>query len=89
MVEVFPDRRGNVRNVEVLVKSAQDGTIVYKPSVGQKLRRHVNSLLVLVPVEDQVDEECSEGGVRDGELPQEEDGAPGFVRSSGGTVSLA
>ena len=44
---------------------------------------------MLVPVEDQVDEVQSEGGVLDGELPQEEDGAPVFVRSSGGTVSLA
>ena len=89
VAEVFPDRFGNVRNVEVLVKSAQDGSILYKPGVGQKLRRHVNSLLVLVPAEDQVDEVHSEGGVLDGELPQEEDGAPVFVRSSGGTVSLA
>ena len=86
---MFPDRFGNVRNVEVLVKSAQDGSIIYKPGVGHKLRRHVNNLLVLVPVEDQVHEEHTEGDVHDGELPQEEDGAPVFVRSSGGTVSLA
>ena len=28
VVDVFPDRFGNVRNVEVLVKPAQDGTSI-------------------------------------------------------------
>ena len=53
VVEVYPDRFGNVRNVEVLVKPAQDGSSIYKPSGGQLLRRHVNNLLLLVPVEEQ------------------------------------
>ena len=53
VVEVYPDRFGNVRNVEVLVKPAQDGSSIYKPSGGQLIRRHVNNLLLLVPVEEQ------------------------------------
>ena len=53
VVEVYPDRFGNVRNVEVLVKPAEDGSIIYKPSGGQLIKRHVSNLLLLVPVEDQ------------------------------------
>ena len=63
VVDVFPDRLGNVRNVEILVKSLQDGSRQYVPSAGMRLRRHVNNVLVLVPVEDQ----------SNGELQQEED----------------
>ena len=63
MVDVFPDRLGNVRNVEILVKLLQDGSRQYVPSAGMRLRRHVNNVLVLVPVEDQ----------SNGELQQEED----------------
>ena len=53
VVEVYPDRFGNVRNVEVMVKPAQDGSSIYKPSGGQLIRRHVNNLLLLVPLEEQ------------------------------------
>ena len=63
MVDVFPDRLGNVRNVEIVVKSLQDRSHQYVPSVGMRLRRHVSNILILVPVEDQVL----------GELQQEED----------------
>ena len=63
VVDVFPDRLGNVRNVEILVKSLQDESRQYVPSAGMRLRRHVNNVLVLVPVEDQ----------SNGELQQEED----------------
>ena len=63
VVDVFPDRLGNVRNVEIVVKSLQDGSHHYVPSVGMRLRRHVSNILILVPVEDQVL----------GELQQEED----------------
>ena len=53
VMEVYPDRFGNVRNVEVMVKSAQDGTRTYEPTGGRLLRRHVSNLLLLVPAEDQ------------------------------------
>ena len=89
VVEVYPDRFGNVRNVEVLVKSTQDGSILYKPGAGQRLRRHVNNLLVLVPAEEQADQVSLDTVTQDGELPHEEDGCLEFMRSSGGTVSLA
>ena len=53
VVDVYLDRFGNVRNVEVFVKSAQDGSSIYEPSGGQLIRRHVSNLLLLVPEEDQ------------------------------------
>jgi hypothetical protein len=46
-----------VRNVQVLVKPNQDGSIKYKPSQGYQLKRHVSKLLVLVPAEEQDDVE--------------------------------
>ena len=70
MVEVSPDRFGNVRNVEILVKPAQDGSRVYKPSGGQLLRRHVSNLLLLVPVEDQDASQAVEAS-KDAELSEE------------------
>ena len=87
VVDVFPDRFGNVRNVEVMVKPTQDGCPRYHPSGGQKLRRHVSNLVVLVPAEDQVTEDTPVRGLDVGELHQAEDYASGVLRSSGGTVS--
>ena len=55
VVEVFPDKSGTVRNVQVLVKPSQDGSSKYIPSKGYELKRHVSKLLLLVPVEDQED----------------------------------
>ena len=57
VVEVYPDKTGAVRNVQVLVKPNQDGSIKYKPSQGYQLKRHVSKLLVLVPAEEQDDVE--------------------------------
>ena len=53
VVEVYPDKTGTVRNVQVLVKPNQDGTSKYKPSQGYEVKRHVSKLLLLVPAEDQ------------------------------------
>ena len=53
VVEVYPDKSGTVRNVQVLVKPSQDGSNKYIPSKGYELKRHVSKLLLLVPVEDQ------------------------------------
>ena len=50
--EVYPDGKGVVRNVQVTVASKQDGTPHYKSSSLVKLRRHVNNLIVLHPVEE-------------------------------------
>ena len=85
---MFPDRFGNVRNVEVMVKPTQDGSTHYQSSGSQKLRRHVSNLLVLVPFEDRVTGDVPVGGSDIGELTQVEDNASGVSRSSGGTVSL-
>ena len=61
VTEVYPDRRGNVRNVQVQVKPQQDSTVNYKPSKGYELNRHVSRLIVLVPVEEQdVQEDTTE-----------------------------
>ena len=69
VVEVYPDKKGTVRNVLVQVKPNQDGTSKYKPSKGYELKRHVSKLLLLVPVEDQGhaeqdDEEDDSKGVK-------------------------
>ena len=53
VVEVYPDKSGTVRNVQVLVKPGQDGSSKYKPSNGYEIKRHVSKLLLLVPAEDQ------------------------------------
>ena len=53
VVDVYPDRFGNVRNVEILVKPKQPGSGSYVPSSGYQVKRHVSKLIVLVPVEDQ------------------------------------
>ena len=53
VVEVYPDKVGTVRNVQVLVKPNQDGSSKYKPLKGYEIKRHVSKLLVLVPAEEQ------------------------------------
>ena len=53
VVEVYPDKFGTVRNVQVLVKPNQDGSSKYNPCRGYELKRHVSKLLVLVPAEEQ------------------------------------
>ena len=53
VLQVFPDRRGFVRNVVVQVKSKQENSVAYKSSKGYELSRHVSKLIVLVPIEDQ------------------------------------
>ena len=60
MLEAYPDRRGNVRNVQVEVHPKQEGVGPYKPSKGIELNRHVSRLIVLVPVEDQEQSEDSQ-----------------------------
>ena len=89
VVDVFPDRFGNVRNVEVISKPVQDGSRKYEPSLGQRMRRHVSNLIVLVPAEDRCSGDgCSGVRVDLGEHTQEEDEASDVLRGSGGSVSL-
>ena len=52
-MEVYPDKTGALRNVEVRVKPNQDGSMRYKPSLGYQVKRHVSKLLLLVPAEEQ------------------------------------
>ena len=61
--EVYPDTKGNVRNVEVRVMNKQDGSSSYKPSQPNYLKRHVNHLLLLMPVDEE------EEGHADDQLP--------------------
>ena len=49
----FPDRFNKVRNVEVKVVPAQDGSKDYRSVKPNHLKRHVSNLIVLVPVEEQ------------------------------------
>ena len=45
----------------VLVKPNQDGSAKYKPAQGYEIKRHVSKLLVLVPVEEQEEENATSG----------------------------
>ena len=51
--KVFPDRRGNVRNVQVMVKPKQGGSVQYVPSKAIYLDRHVSNLVVIVAADEQ------------------------------------
>ena len=57
VMEVYPDKTGTVRNVLVQVKPIQDGSSKYKSSQGYQVKRHVSKLLLLVPAEDQENNE--------------------------------
>ena len=52
MTEVFPDRNGVVRNVEVKVAPRFKGSGQYKSQVLYKLKRHISNLIVIVPAEE-------------------------------------
>ena len=49
----YPDDQGQVRNVEVKVVPSQTGSPSYSPGKPNFLKRHVASLIVLVPAEEQ------------------------------------
>ena len=55
--KVFPDRRGNVRNVQVMVKPKQGGSIQYVPTKAIYLDRHVSNLMVIVAADDKEHDE--------------------------------
>ena len=57
--DVFPDASGKVRNVAVIVKPRQGGSKDYVAMKPISLNRHVNNLVVLVPIEDQEVQEQS------------------------------
>ena len=48
----YPDSHGLVRNIEILVKPQQSGSANYVPTASIPIRRHVGSVIVLVPVEE-------------------------------------
>ena len=49
---VYPDKKGIVRNVEVLAAQKQDDSRTYNPQGLRPLRRHVSKLIVIKPVEE-------------------------------------
>ena len=61
----YPDGRGRVRNVELLVKPRQGSSGGYIPSAPILLRRHVKNLILLVPS----DEPSYSSDVTKDELP--------------------
>ena len=63
MSKVFPDRRGNVRNVQVEVKPKQGGKGSYVPTKPIYLDRHVSNLVVVVAADDRVHEEHGDAEV--------------------------
>ena len=54
IVNVFPDRLGIVRNVEVLAAMKQDGSLPYQPQSLSRLRRHASNLILIKPVEETI-----------------------------------
>ena len=48
----YADANGRVRYMEVSVKPHQSGSKDYAPTPTITIKRHVNSLIVIVPVED-------------------------------------
>ena len=50
--DVYPDNKGIVRNVEVAVSTNNNGSVMYKPSSCNLLKRHVSNLIVLVPADE-------------------------------------
>ena len=69
---VYPDKKGIVRNVEVLAAQKQDGSRTYNPQGLRPLRRHVSKLIVIRPVEEN--------------QPREEPGEFGCVKLCRGNV---
>ena len=53
VVDVYPDKSGIVRNVEVAVAPKFDGSKKYKPQAVFKVKRHVSKLIVLVPIDEE------------------------------------
>ena len=52
VVDVFPDSKKRVRNVEVVVKARQGGSTSYVATSPIKIKRHVSNLILLVPAEE-------------------------------------
>ena len=50
---VYPDSYRRVHNIEILVKLEQRGPGDYILSLPQHLRRHMGSITVILPMEDQ------------------------------------
>ena len=53
VVQVYPDVKNIVRNVDVLVAAKVDGSTRYKFQLSTVLPRHVSNLVVILPVEHQ------------------------------------
>ena len=52
VTNVFPDKNGKVRNVEITVMPKQSGVDPYIPAKPIKLNKKVCNPIVIVPVED-------------------------------------
>ena len=48
----WPDEHGKVRNVRVMVKPRQGGSVQYVPTKPIYLNRHVSNLILLLPAEE-------------------------------------
>ena len=53
VVQVYPDEKKVVRNVDVLVAAKVDGSARYVFKAQNVLSRHVSNLIVILPVEHQ------------------------------------
>ena len=71
VTEVYPDRHGVVRNVEVCVKSKPDGTPRYQSRKPNFLKRHVSKLIVIEPAEENLGNNT--GGDADDKATRDED----------------
>ena len=57
----YPDDKGKVRNVELLVKPKQGATGDYVPTAPTYVKRHVQNLILLVPVDEANDYPLNNG----------------------------
>ena len=52
VTKVFPDDRGQVRNVAVMVKAKHGSSPTYVPTPPIEVKRHVSNLILMVPAEE-------------------------------------
>ena len=80
VTEIYPDKNGVVRNVEIKVAPRFEGSSKYKPQVLYKLKRHVSKLIVIVPVEENKKESIDQHSIYNEEVNSNENEANNQVK---------
>ena len=80
VTEIYPDKNGVVRNVEIKVAPRFEGSSKYKPQVLYKLKRHVSKMIVIVPVEENKKESIDQHSIYNEEVNSNENEANNQVK---------